>query len=541
MLKIIVENVNTRLENASKVMLANVDKRLSILTPNCWFSPAYKNGWWDGYTRFFDKKNNSFPTGLLSSVLEIVESCYEPDEYRIIDQRTGSEFLLDGENLQSVVLEHSKKELRDYQVQSVNDLMNTEIFGMKFQRGILNLATNAGKTVIAEAVIQQIYPKLLEKWKPTKSSDAVKPVFLFVTHSKEIAYQAKKSFESDLGIPVGLIGDGKWKVESVTIGIIPTMYSRFKNKKPEFVELTKRVVAFVADECHHSSSNSWVEVLSDFNNANLRIGLTGTVDEKDQVKKTRLLAVTGEIITKVSNKFLIENNYSAKPECYMIPIDYPNCDKIKLYGRDDEYGELDYGDIYQKGIVGNMWRNYVIAKICEMEVKENQGQVLVLVDRLEHGQCIQECFDFLDSDIRCIFLHGELDTATRQQGLERLVHKQVDVIIATTILDEGVDVPNINAMIYARGGKSIRKLLQGIGRGLRKKADGSNLRMYDFIDDTAYVLIKQSQQRLETLKKEKFKVKKLCTDTGLNISEAEFQNVMKELDTTYDDKYVNVE
>ena len=116
-----------------------------------------------------------------------------------------------------------------------------------------------------------------------------------------------------------------------------------------------------------------------------------------------------------------------------------------------------------------------------------------------------------------------------------------DVLIATTILDEGVDVPNINAMIYARGGKSIRKLLQGVGRGLRKKADGSNLRIYDFIDNTAYVLIKQSQQRLEILQKEKFVTKKFVPETQLGITEKEFQQVMKDLDTTYDEKYVNVE
>lgn len=540
MVKVIVDNVRTEIKDCDKTVLGNIDAKLSILTPDCWFSPAYKNGYWDGYTRFFDKKTTSFPTGLLPKVLDVLSECYEPDEYKIVDKRKGLEFTLDNEHLSSIVLQQSKKELRDYQVEAVNSVTSSKLGKLKWQRGVLNLATNAGKTVIAEAIMQLFYPLLEEKWTPPGEDSPVKPVFLFATHSKEIAYQAKKSFEADLGVSVGIIGDGQWKIESITIGIISTLYSRHKNQKPEFIQLTKQVVAIVGDEIHHGSSTSYYDVLSDMKNASLRLGLTGTVDTKNPVQKMRLTALTGDILTKVSNNYLIKNNYSAKPECYMIPIDYPDVDKIKLYGRQDELGNLDYQDIYQKGIVSSMWRNYVIAKVCEKEVFENKGQVLVLVDRLEHGECIQDCFDFLDSDIRCIFLHGELDTATRQQGLDMLVNKEVDVIIATTILDEGVDVPNINALVYARGGKSIRKLLQGIGRGLRKKQDGSNLRMYDFIDDTSYVLIKQSQQRLETLQKEKFKVTKMTTEKDLGISEMEFQSVMQELDTTYDDKYIGV-
>lgn len=538
MVQIIVENTTSKLLGANSVTKANIDKKLSITTPGCWFNPAYKNGYWDGMTRFYDRKTNTFPTGLLRKVVDIVSDGYEEGEYEVIDNRTGLEFLLDPTKLSEIVLQTSEKQLRDYQVNSFNKLASNTLKGMAWQRGVLNLATNAGKTVIAEAIIQDTYPKLQEKYQPDKDSEALMPVFLFVTHSKEIAYQAKNSFEKDLGIDVGLIGDGKWNVKSVTVGIVSTMYSRFKNKKPEFIDLSNRVVAFVGDEVHHSTSTSYYEVLAACKNAALRVGLTGTV-EKDAVKRTRLFAITGEVVAKVTNDYLIKHDYSAKPECFMIPVDYPDVDNIRLYGRDDDYGKLDYNETYVKGIVGNMWRNFLIAKICEMEVHENHGQVLVLVDRLEHGQCIQECFQYLNSDIRQQFLFGELNSETRQGGLKMLVDKEVDVLIATTILDEGVDVPNINALVYARGGKSIRKLLQGIGRGLRKKEDGSHLRIYDFIDDTAYILIRQSQQRLETMMGEKFSVKKLKPNQ-LGITDKDFQDVMRELDTTYDDKYKNI-
>lgn len=543
MSKIVITNTFCHLSEASSIIISSVSSVLTVKVDGYWFDPRYKKGLWDGTTSFFDKRNNTFMTGLLPIVMSAMESLDEPVE--LIDGRLGMDYLIEPEDLENsvVVLKHSNKTLRDYQNESIQNVMNSKILnGIRWQRGILNLATNAGKTVIAEGIIQITYPKLGDSYRIHHSDgslEKIDPVFMFLTHSKEIAYQAKRSFEQDLGISVGVVGDGKWDVQSVTIGIIPTLYARLKGQKPEFYDLAKRVVAFVADELHHASSEGYNQVLQNLNTAALRIGLTGTVP-KNSDKLLKVKGVTGEIITKVSNNYLIKHGYSAKPECYMIPVDYPDVDSIRLYGRTDEYGDLEYNDIYQKGIVSNMWRNYIIAKICQKEVEENKGQVLILVERIEHGECITECLDYLNCGLKYLFLNGELDSATRQQGLSLLKSGDLDVVISTAILDEGVDVPNINALIYARGMKSTRKLLQGIGRGLRKKHDGSNLRMYDFIDYTAGVLGAQTVQRMEVLSKEKFSIKQKTTEDFLGISESEFQSVMAELDTTYDSKYVNV-
>lgn len=540
--KIVVTNTFCRFIESSPETIAAVSDALTVKADGYYFDPRYKKGIWDGTIKFFDKRKKSFLTGLLPIVIDFLESIDE--DAVLIDKRTCLEFLLESEDFSvNPFVLNGGKVLRDYQNDSLSNIINASFNKLPWQRGILNLATNAGKTTVAEAIIQMTYPKLCSACRIKHADgtvDKFDPVFLFLTHSKEIAYQAKQSFETDLGIPVGLVGDGKWNVQSVTIGIIPTLYSRLKSEKPEFFELAKRAVAFVADELHHASSEGYNAVLQNLNNACLRIGLTGTVPEKSMEKLYRVKGVTGDIIKKVSNNFLIKHGYSAKPECYMIPIEYPDVDSIRLWGRMDEYGELEYGDIYQKGIVSNMWRNYVIAKVCEKEVREYKGQVLILVERIEHGECIQECLDYLNCNLKYLFLNGELDSATRQQGLQMLKNGDVDVVISTAILDEGVDVPNINALVYARGMKSTRKLLQGLGRGLRKKQDGSNLRMYDFVDYTAGILGSQTVQRMEILSREKFTIKIVEIDEFLGITEAEFQSVMRDLDTTYDNKYVNV-
>jgi superfamily II DNA or RNA helicase len=83
------------------------------------------------------------------------------------------------------------------------------------------------------------------------------------------------------------------------------------------------------------------------------------------------------------------------------------------------------------------------------------------------------------------------------------------VVIATSILDEGINVDNINAIIYARGMKSSRKILQGIGRGLRKKKDDSCLAFYDFLDYTNSYLTEHTLNRYEVMKNEGFDIIKL--------------------------------
>jgi len=85
----------------------------------------------------------------------------------------------------------------------------------------------------------------------------------------------------------------------------------------------------------------------------------------------------------------------------------------------------------------------------------------------------------------------------------------LQVLIATTILDEGVDVSGINCLFLMAGGKSMRQVLQRIGRGLRKKDDGSGLEVYDALDYHNEYLVDHTLDRYNTYKAEKFSINKL--------------------------------
>lgn len=491
--RIIVDNVRCKIENLPMTISNVLAKEFAVKVPNYWFSAKYKNGMWDGTQKFFVRPGNTFPTGILEKVVQILQEYEITPE--IIDQRTNAnDYIL--EEIPEDYQVSNVKTARDYQVQTVNSLISNKVLGIPFTRGIVNIATNGGKTTVAIALIKELHPML----------EACDTMFLFVTHSKEIAYQAQKSIENDLGIEVGFIGDGKWQPEHVTVAIVTTLYKRMK--KPEYKQLKEKTIGFVADECHHSSSTSWYEVFNSLTNAAIRIGLTGTVDKKNPVNEMRLYSCTGQIISKISNDYLIENGYSAKPTCIMFTVTSP------------ELEEEDYHEAYALGIVESDERLDTIAKICEKET--NSGNtVLILVEHLDHGQYIEEVLEPLKK--RVYFTNGTLTSDKRQTLLKDLKNGKIDVLIATAVLDEGVDVSGINAVIYARGGKSMRKLLQGLGRGLRKKEDGSNLRFYDFIDDTNSILLQHSLYRYDTLKAEKFNIKLLDVNKYENMSWEEIE------------------
>ena len=480
MIKILVGNVKCKIQGAPLSVMGALTNLLSVKVPNYYFSTAYKTGKWDGHIRFLVRPANVFPTGLLPKVMELL--CTDMElEVELEDKRPGERFQL--ETVPDDFCISEEKQARAYQVETINKVMSNKIQDVPFTRGIIHIATNGGKTVIAEGILKQLYSQLLEK----------NGYFLFVTHSKEIARQARKSIQQDLRIPVGFIGDGQWDVKPVTIAIVTTLYRRMKDNKDEWLELKNKVLGFIADETHHASSDSWYSVFSELPNASIRLGLTGTIDESKPVQEMKLYACTGSVINKVSNDFLIQHGYSAKPRCILFKVTSP------------ELGDMDYIDAYQYGIVENRERNQYIYDICEKETSAG-NKVLILVEHLEHGDEIEEALKPLNQHYnrQVYFTNGQLSSDLREELLDKMRGGQLDVLISSNILDEGIDISGINAVIYARGMKSMRKILQGIGRGLRLKKDNNVLRFYDFIDDTHMTLLRHSMDRYKTLKSEKF-------------------------------------
>lgn len=354
-------------------------------------------------------------------------------------------------------------------------------------------------TEIACGVLQQLLPVL----RPGKH-------LVFLTGSKEIFDQSHKRISERLGIKVGKIGDGKWDIQPITVVMIPSVSryltakakgkadpKKYKEKHDLVMDFIKNTDGFIADEVHHASSESWFNLIMKMENAYYRLGMTGTVGEKDSIGYMRLVSSTGRILIKVSNDFLIKEGYSAKPV-------------IHLHRHDASSFNEPYGVARKIGIVHSSSRN---AKICQdvlLKSLDNE-QCLVIVNETEHGNVLMDklgnqLHKMGVQDLTVDFIHGECTSAHRNGSLEKFAKGEINVLIATSIMDEGVDISGINCIFLAAGGKSSRQVLQRIGRGLRKKSDGSGVEVHDYIDDHNGYLMNHTQERISVYRQQKFDI-----------------------------------
>lgn len=408
--------------------------------------PKYRSGMWDGYISLM-KGLREFPTGLLQLVVkELMKNDYKVnivDETAVLPSKTVTKGVLHG------------IELRDYQIEAANIMIQQ-------RRGVAGMATNSGKTEVMSAILWALGL----------------PQSVILVNRKELMYQTARRMEKRLGCKVGIYGDGVKSKRNITVAMIQTLA-----KEKSFKGFLDNAVVMV-DECHHTSSNQTMDILSKIPGS-YRYGFSGTPLKYDALSDMKLIAATGEIGYTISNEFLIDAGYSAVPLVFIHIIE--SFEKLDW--------ELEYKDAYDKLIVNNLIRNKKIAE----KANAAKGTVLVLVNRVDHGKILNEMLP------NSIFVSGSDDMDYRNSVLEKMQTGVPCVYIATPIYDEGIDVPSVDTIILAAGGKSHVKLLQRIGRGLRKK-DGENiLSVHDFLDDTNMHLFGHSEDRIVTYEQEKFK------------------------------------
>lgn len=405
--------------------------------------PKYKSGHWDGYISLMSSMS-TFPSGLLSLVVDRLE--HEGYKVELREEHRPFYELVTPDCLDGVTL-------RDYQIEAANRLL-------KAGRGVAKMATNSGKTEVMAAICSAL--------------DL--PNTLIVVHLKDLMYQTAGRFENRLGTVTGCIGDGVYDKQPITVATVQTLASRLGDEGVEFNDN----VLLMVDECHHTSSNQMIDVLRQIPGA-YRFGFSGTPLKYEQLADMKLVALTGDVVCEVSNEYLIDEGYSAKPVIHIHVVE------------GDGWG-LDYQEAYEECIVLNDQRNNIIAEVANTST----GVVLVLVNRIEHGKRL------LDIMPDAIFVHGSDSSDYRKDILERMRSSSKGIFIASPIFDEGVDVPSVDVVIIAGGGDSQLKLLQRVGRGLRKKSGDNVLIVHDFIDDTNKYLLKHSDHRIDVYVEEGF-------------------------------------
>jgi superfamily II DNA or RNA helicase len=261
-------------------------------------------------------------------------------------------------------------------------------------------------------------------------------------------------------------------------------------ERARVIALLERFGLVILEEAHEASGESYYQILKHCKNAYYRLALTGTPFMKgDQESNMRLMACSGPIAIKISEEMLIDRGILAQPHFTFIQLRHKPAKLFRGTG---------WQSAYRIGIVENEYRNDIIVDRCSMFARHGLTS-MVLIQQTKHGDVLEAAMRA--AGLRVCFIRGENDQDERKRALARLAAGDIDVLIGTTILDVGVDVPAVGHVCLAGGGKAEVALRQRIGRGLRAKKKGPNLCFVtDFADDFNDHLKLHAKQRQSIIK-----------------------------------------
>jgi len=438
-------------------------QELSFKQKGYQYTSAYRSGKWDGRTYLYNPHYHTFPTGLLQRVIHTLQ--INQVQMQVEDQRTRP---IDMEE----ALERWKNlslhgiTLRDYQREAILSAITEE-------RGILDMSTGSGKTEVAAGIIATLQVKTL-----------------FIVHLRTLLFQSAKRISERLGCRVAIFGSGSYQWGDVTVASIQSLYRNLENLLPHL----KEVQLVIVDEAHHISNNTYFKVLKN-TGAYYRFGLSGTPLDRSDCSSLITVGMLGEVIHKTTSSELIRRDLLTKPTIIFIPIS----EEDAFPQGNENY--FEWREVYEAGIVYNNYRNTAIARIVQKLLQKGKKHILVMVKEVRHGECLENLF-------REYGLHAPLLWSTTSkfelsQKLEWFRNGKISVLISSPIFDEGIDIPEVDAIVLAGGGESTIKTIQRIGRGVRKSHNKQNLVVIDFFDQHHYILKRHSQSRIKACKREK--------------------------------------
>ena len=460
---------------------AELSDYFSFYVPGYKFMPAFRHKVWDGKIRLFNQLTGELNAGLYIYLLKFaIERGYLVETNRNDWGLPGDKKELDLHRFNSFVEALDLPFLpRDYQYEAV-------VKGIQRRRTILLSPTGSGKSLI-------IY--MLMKWvlqEDTKSVLIVVPTTSLV----EQMYSDFKDYGMNVADEVHRIYSGKDKVTKKRI-IVSTWQSIYKFPKAWFAKFGM----VVGDECHGFKSKSLSSIMNKCENAEYRYGTTGTLDGT-QTHKLVLEGLFGPVVKVTSTKKLQDDETLAPLNISILLLDYPE-DVKKNFGQRNYQDEIDW-------IVGNNNRNKFIRNLA-LDVS---GNTLVLFRLVDHGKLIFNLIKEKSEEKRKIFfVSGETDTRDREQ-IRKIVEKQKNAIIVASLgtFSTGINIRNLHNIIFASPSKSQIRVLQSIGRGLRKTDDGKSTHLYDIADDLSWkkrknFTLTHSGERIKIYNKEQFEYK----------------------------------
>ena len=454
---VIQDEVNVKVENLPVENRRKIANKLKFQVPYARYLPQYKLGRWDGNVAFFGIGGTGYVNHLDTIVNSIVEQGIEISE--IVDHRekhdlSFSAITQDYWKDQGAVwpeghqLEGQPIVLRDYQVETVNNFLNNP-------QALQEVATGAGKTIITATLSH-----LMEKIGRT----------LVIVPNKSLVTQTEEDYVN-CGLDVGVyFGDRKELGKTHTICTWQSLNILDKKSKNyddvlTLAEFLEGVQTIIIDEVHQAKAEVLKKLLTqNLKHAPIRWGLTGTVP-KEQFEFQSILASIGPVIGNITAKELQDKGVLAN--CHVNIVQMID---IKSFAGYPEELKFLVTDAERIKYIGKLLNNI-----------KNSGNTLILVDRISAGELLLEAIP--DS----VFIKGDVKLKDRKEQYDEVKEATNKVIIATYgVAAVGINIPRIFNLVLIEPGKSFVRVIQSIGRGVRKAEDKDFVQIWDITSTCKY-------------------------------------------------------
>ena len=451
----IKDEVNIKIDGLAAETRRKIVNKLKFDLPYARHMPAYKLGRWDGTKTYFSIGGTGY-LAHLDVILPIIEDAgYEID---IEDLRHHSkiEFALITENYWADKGKTWPKGhpeagtpivLRDYQYDVVNKFLENP-------QALQEVATGAGKTITTATLSH-----LCEPYGRT----------MVVVPNKSLVVQTEEDYKN-LGLDVGVyFGDRKELGKTHTICTWQSLNvldkKSYDDETLSLAEFIAGVAAIIVDEVHQAKAEVLTKLLTqNFNNCAIRWGLTGTVP-KEAFEFQGILASIGPVINQVSAHDLQEKGVLAN-----LQINVLQTTDVQVFRSfQEEYSFL---------VTDPTRLTWMANKIKALSLS---GNTLVLINRIDTGNKLIELIP------DAVFVSGGMKLDERKEEYDEIKTSDGKIIVATYgVAAVGINIPRIFNLVLIEPGKSFVRVIQSIGRGIRKAQDKDHVEIWDFTSTCKY-------------------------------------------------------
>jgi superfamily II DNA or RNA helicase len=452
---IIRDEVNVKIEGLELAERKALMKLFEFDVPGARYLPSVRLGRWNGKTSYFSLGGSTY-INLLPEILPVLDRAgYDID----LDDTRAYKTTFDFTEVTEDTFKHkvwpSKHPmagqpvvLRDYQIEIINNYL-------KNPQALQEIATGAGKTLITAALSASI-----EQYGRS----------IVIVPNTSLVTQTEADYVN-LGLDVGVYYGGRKEYDKThTICTWQSLGNMLKKTKADeaevpFEDFINGVVCVIVDEVHQAKADVLKTLLTGvMSQVPIRWGLTGTIP-KAKIESLSLTISLGPVIGSLAASTLQEMGVLSQCHVNIIQLQ----DGVEFTNYQSELKFLTSDDKR-------------MSKIAQLaSTVKDTGNTLILVDRIEAGQLLHLKLEELGvPEDNVVFVSGGTKGTTRTEHYDDIATATNKIIIATYgVAAVGINIPRIFNVMLLEPGKSFVRVIQSIGRGIRKAEDKDFVQIWD--------------------------------------------------------------